>query len=568
MTTVRRNGSDAIGAVARCQMRVRLAPWRYAMQTTPNGNSSSQPIIASAMLIALLGLASRFLGLLRDRAFAATYGAGPTMDAYVAAFRIPDFLFNLLGLGALTAAFLPVYVRLRSGDTARAHAFASALVSDFALALTVLCGIGAIVADPLYRILAPGFPEPQLAITVSLGRVMFLGAFLLGASTVFGGILQAERRFTAFAFAPLAYNAGIIAGVLFLAPRWGLVGLAWGVVLGAFLHAALQISAAWRSGFRPTWRPLLRDHDVQRTIALLAPRMVGLASSHVQIIVVTAIASTLAAGSLAVFTFANNIQMVPVSLIGIAFAVAAFPHLSAAVHDPDRTQFRVRFSATFRQIALFAFPAIVMLLTLKAQVVRVLLGTGVFDWDDTVRTLATLEAFGFGLFAAMVIPLLTRSFYAFEDTRTPFLIGILADVVGIAAAFALGRAFGPRGLAFAISIAAVTQMILLLVCLRVRAGALEEQRIASAMVKFAVAAFLMAIAVQVVKPVVAGWTGTDTGFGIGLQGALGALAGGVVYLSVGVLLRSEEITALARTLHRGVLRTVRLPFGGADEAQG
>ncbi|MBI4143208.1 murein biosynthesis integral membrane protein MurJ [Candidatus Uhrbacteria bacterium] len=531
-------------------------------------NGVAQPVIAAAVLIAILSLASRVLGLVRDRLLAGTFGAGPTLDAYYAAFRIPDLLFNLLGLGALTAAFLPVYLRIRGGDVARARAFAAMVMSDVAVALLVLCGIGFAAAGPIYRLLVPGFTPEALAITVALGRVMFVASFLLGCSTVVGGVLQAEERFAAFAAAPLAYNAGIIMGVVAFVPLLGPYGLAWGVVLGALLHLVVQWIAARRVGFRASWRPTWRDPEVRRMGGLLLPRMLGLAANQLQLVLIMGVASTLAAGSIAVFTFASNIQMVPIALIGISFAVASFPYLSIAAQHAEREQFRERFSSSVRQIALFALPAVVLLLTLKAQIVRVLLGSGQFGWDDTIRTLGTLEAFGFGLFWAMLLPLLTRSFYAFEDTWTPFLIGLLADVVAVIAAIILGRSLGPRGLGFAASLAVTVQAVLLLTMLRARVGPLDGWRITTAITKCGVAALVMAITIQLVKPTVASLTGTDTFLGIGLQGTLAALLGTAVYLGIGLLLRSPEITTLARTLHRGALRTIRLPPGGADEARG
>ncbi|MDO8598765.1 MAG: murein biosynthesis integral membrane protein MurJ [bacterium] len=529
---------------------------------------TTQTIAASAALIAVLGIASRVLGLLRDRALASTYGAGPVLDAYQAAFRIPDFAYNLLGLAALSAAFLPTFVRLRAGDQARAMVFASRILSMVALALAALAACGVLFAGPLYRLLAPGFSADQLALTVALGRVLFPATLLLGCSAVVGGILQAEQRFLAFAAAPIAYNAGIIVGVVVFAPAIGPVGIAWGVVLGAAAHLGLQWIAASRAGFRFRIDLAWGDADVRATARRLLPRALALGASQVQLVVIAAIATTLTAGTLASFSFAVNIQSVPIALIGVAFALAVFPRLSGAIAAGDRTAFQQHFSSAFRQIALLAFPAAVGMLTLKAQGVRVLLGSGAFDWDDTVRTLSALEAFGYGLPFAMFIPLLTRSFYAFEDTRTPFIVSIVADIVGIAVAWTLGRTEGARGLALAISAAAALQATLLLALLRMRMSHFDDRRLMLAVGRFACAALVMGIVIQYVKPIVASWTGTDTFLGIGLQGTFAGALGLVAYFAVGILLRSEEITALARVLHRRVLRTVTLPFGGADEARG
>lgn len=555
-------------------------------------------IAAAAVLIATLGIASRILGLLRDRALASTYGAGPVLDAYQAAFRIPDFVYNLLGLAALSAAFLPTFVRLRSVSLDRAVRFAAKVLTLVGLALAMLAALGVVFASPLYRVLAPGFPPEQQALTAAFGRVLFPAMLFLGCSAVVGGVLQAEMRFLAFAAAPIAYNLGIIIGILVLAPVVGPIGIAWGVVIGAAAHFAIQWIAARRVGFRWSFSPPpvsggvtrpakpngrsgrgggtvaalfgLRDPDVRATAKQLLPRALALGASQVQLVVIAGIATTLIPGTLAAFSFAVNIQSVPIALIGVAFALAAFPRLAAARTASDASAFRQHFSSAFREILLLALPATVGLITLKAQGVRVLLGAGAFDWDDTVRTLSALEAFGYGLPFAMLVPLLTRSFYAMDDTRTPFIVSVLADVVGIAAALVLGARIGARGLALAVSIAAIVQGALLLISLRVRAGPLDDQRLAGAVGRFALAAFAMAIAIQLAKPIVAGWTGTDTFLGIGLQGTIAGTFGLLVYLGVGMLLKSEEITALSHALHRRALRLVRLPLTllGADEARG
>lgn len=527
-------------------------------------------IAASAVLIAALGIASRILGLLRDRALASTYGAGAVLDAYQAAFRIPDFVYNLLGLAALSAAFLPVFVRLRSVSLDRAVRFTAQVLTLVGLALAILAALSAVFAEPLYRLLAPGFSPPQQALTAAFGRVLFPAMLLLGCSAVVGGVLQAEMRFLAFAAAPIAYNLGIIIGILAIAPVIGPIGIAWGVVIGAAAHLAIQWIAARRVGFRFRLALGWRDPDVRATARQLLPRALALGASQVQLVVIAGIATTLIPGTLAAFSFAVNIQSVPIALIGVAFALAVFPRLAAARTMGDAGAFRQHFSSAFREILLLAFPATVGLITLKAQGVRVLLGSGAFDWDDTVRTLSALEAFAYGLPFAMLVPLLTRSFYAMDNTRTPFIVSIFADIVGIAVAWALGARMGARGLALAVSVAAVVQGALLLIALRVRAGPLDDQRLAGAVGRFALAAFAMAIAIQLIKPIVAGWTGTDTFLGIGLQGTIAGVFGLLVYLGVGVLLRSEEITALSHALHRRAIRLARLPLTllGADEARG
>jgi putative peptidoglycan lipid II flippase len=530
--------------------------------------SVSSTMTASAVLIAVLSFASRLLGLARDRVLAGTFGAGATLDMYYTAFRIPDLLFNLLGLAAFSAAFLPLFVRLRGKRPERAWEYAAQVCSDVVIALVVLCVVGILGAPLLFRFLAPGFDAVQLAGTVQFGRVLFLATFFLGCSTVFGSILQAEKRFLAFAAAPLFYNLGIIIGVVAIVPFFGALGIVWGVVLGAFAHFAIQAMSAMRAGFRFRWRPTWRDADVRETIRLLIPRMLGLSSAQVQLVVITGIASTLASGTLTAFTFAQNIYAVPLSLVGVSFAIAAFPLLSESVSQGDTVAFRRHLSTAIRQIALLAFPAVVLLLTLKAQIVRVLLGTGAFGWSDTVRTLYALEALGVGLLWAMLVPVLARAFYAFSDTVTPFVIGLVADVVAIGGALVLAGRYGARGLALAVAFAGILQATLLLFALRKHIQYFDGGRTIHAIGKFSLAALIMGITVQLIKPGIASYLGTDTFVGIFLQGLTASMLGLGIYLIVGVLLKSEDITALARALHRRVFRSASLYTGGVEEVQG
>lgn len=510
-------------------------------------------VTIAALVIALSSLVSRFLGIFRDRILAGEFGAGDTLDIYYAAFRVPDLIFNLLVLGALSAGFVPVLTRLikdwqyqrTDGSSAESNKRVWELVNNiFNLLLAVLVflsALGIIFAPFLTKLIAPGFPTAKQALTAELTRIMFFSPIFLGLSSVFGGVLQSFKRFFVYSLTPIVYNLGIIVGALYFAPVWGVKGLAYGVILGAFFHMAIQVPVVWRLGWRPTWRFNWRDKYVREIASMIPPRTLTLAIGQINLLAITIIASTLLAGSLAVFNFANNLQSFFIGIFGISFAVAAFPTLSAIAFD--RRKLIQHFSHIFRQILFFIVPATVLLLTLRAQIIRVILGTGRFDWEDTVLTMDTLAFFALSLFAQASLPLLLRVFYARQDAKTPFFIGLVSAAVNISLSLYFAPRLGVAGLALAFSLASILNFVLLWLVLRAQLGDLDEGRILISAIKFSASALAAGIAIQGMKLLVWPYVDMTRVWGVLTQGAAAGLAGILVYLAFCSLLRSEELFA-------------------------
>ncbi len=511
----------------------------------------------AAVLVALSSLISRFLGIFRDRILAGEFGAGDTLDIYYAAFRIPDLIFNLLVLGALSAGFIPIFAGLLknpddSKDNPQAWEFSNLVVTALGIGLIVVSTLAMIFTAPIMKVIAPGFDPERRALTIGLTRVMFLSPFFLGISSILGGILQSFKRFFIYSLAPIMYNLGIIIGALYFVPRWGLRGLAWGVVLGAAVHMLVQLPAAAALGFRLRPKLNFKDLYLRRLGRLMVPRTMSLAIAQIDLSVSTSIASTLLAGSLAIFNFANNLQSFAIGIFGISFATAVFPALSATARDP--VKFVENFSYTLRQILFFIVPSTVLLLVLRAQIIRVVLGTGQFNWEDTVLTVRTLGFFALSLFAQATIPLLTRMFYARENSKTPFYIGLVSVAADIALALWLSKKMGVAGLALAFSIANIINFILLWLVLRIDLGHLDEEKIIFSVAKFSIAGLAAGLAAQQMKSVV--WPLIDMSrlWGVFAQGAAAGLIGLLVYFAVCALLRSEEFFQFFGGIRR------RLPF--------
>jgi len=397
----------------------------------------SKTIGAAALLLAGSALASRVLGLLRDRLLASRFGAGEELDIYFAAFRIPDFIFGILIMGGFTAVFLPVFSEYFEKKREEVFLMVANLLNVLFLLLAGFALILFVFMPFLIQFVTPGFTEETRAATVPLARLMLLSPMLLGLSAVFSGMLQYFGKFLVYSLAPILYNAGIIVGILFFVPVMGLMGLAWGVVLGAVLHILIQVYPVFQSGFSFKRMFSFSHPAILRMARLIAPRVVGAAAFHVNLVVITAIASTLAVGSIAVLNFANNLHFLPIGVIGVSLATASFPLLSRAAARQNTEEFQEQFLAAVRSIFFFIIPISSFMFLLRSHIVQLFLGTGEFGALDIKLTGAVLGAFAMGVFFQSLVPLFARAFYALKDTKTPSIIGVAAMVVNVAVALVL-----------------------------------------------------------------------------------------------------------------------------------
>ncbi|MBU1613163.1 murein biosynthesis integral membrane protein MurJ, partial [Patescibacteria group bacterium] len=336
-------------------------------------SSQSRTITGAAIIIAGATLINKFVGIARDRTIAHYFGAGPVTDAYYAAFKIPDLIYNLLVVGALTAGFIPIFTKLfYAGENKNpAWKMANNILNILGLALLFFCAIGIAAAPWISRLIAPGFLAENMPLVVSFSRILFLSPIFLGASMVMGGVLQSLRQFVLYSIAPIFYNLGIIFGAVVIVPFVGPIGLAIGVVLGAFMHFILQFFGAWHAGYRWRWVLNFKDKAALEVGRLMVPRSLGLAVSQTHTIITTVLASLLPIGSVAAYSFADNLHYVPIGIIGVSFAMAIFPVLSLNVAQNNLGDFKKNLSAGIRQIIFLITPCIIIFLLLRAQIVRV-----------------------------------------------------------------------------------------------------------------------------------------------------------------------------------------------------
>lgn len=517
-------------------------------------NNATTSITRAALILGAASFLSRIIGLLRDRMFAHLFGADTILDAYFAAFRIPDLVYNLLIVGALSAGFIPVFIRTRERDPEHAWRVTNALMTILGAALITICTILMIFTPQLMHIIVPGFSGETFDLTVRLTRIMFISPILLGLSSIASGVLQSLKCFLIYSLTPIFYNIGIIIGALVFVPMLGPIGLAYGVVLGALCHLLIQIPALWQHGFRPIliWDTNMKE--VREIGRLMIPRTLGLAATQVNLVIITMIASTFAVGSLTVFNFANNLQYFPIGIIGYSFAIAAFPTLSSLFATQALYEMKTHIITTVRQILFLILPITIVCLLLRAQIVRVVYGTGAFDWTDTILTGDMLGFFALSLFAQAIIPLLVRAFFARHDTWTPFIIAVVSSLFNIIFSLTIPNLFPEShqilGLAVAFSLAQLIQLSILWITLRTQMGTLEEHTLLPFMAKLTVALIPTAIIIQLLKAPIAELVDMTRFWGIFVQGTISGSAGLLMYLFIMHILRVEEVTTLRHAMKR------------------
>lgn len=518
-------------------------------------NGQSRTITSAALILGLASMASRFLGLIRDRLLAGHFGAGDSLDIYYAAFRVPDLIYNLLIMGTLSAGFIPVFISLWEKKTSEeSWKFVNSILNILMLGMIALGVLFFILTPYFMKLLTPGFSGQKLEMTIALTRIMFLSPILLGISSIWGAVLQSLKRFLVFSLSPIFYNLGIIFGILFLVPRFGLYGLAYGVVLGAFFHMLIQLPAVIMSGYKYDFVFGWAKEPVRRLARLMVPRVLTLAVSQLNFAAITAIASVLAAGSLAVFNLSYNIWSFPLGIISASLATAAFPSLAQHIAKNEREEFSKTFSATMRQILFLIIPSSALFIVLRAQIVRVILGTGKFNWTDTQLTISSLEFLTLGLFAESLILLLVRGFFAFEDTKTPFWIGFVSSFFRIGGALVLSRYMGVSGLALGYAGGGIINLLFLWFFLERKAGDLRSKDIFYSSIKIVIASFLAGLTAYILLQYLVLVFNTHKTVGLFMQGFLAGCGGIIVYFLAGLILGSQEMYTFWQTIKH------RLPF--------
>lgn len=419
---------------------------------------------------------SRALGFVREMVIAGQFGTSAELDAYLAAFRLPDLLFQLVAGGALASAFIPTFTTcLVDGDEEGSWRLASAIANWLLLILGLLGVLAGLVAPLIVAyVVAPGFGPEQQRLTVELMRWMLISTVVFALSGLVMGILNARGHFLTPALAPVVYNVSIICGALFLSPFWGVRGLVAGVVVGAIGHLLVQVPVLVAQGARYTPNLSPRDPAVREVARLMGPRVLGLAAVQMSFIVNVALASTLPEGRIVALNYGWIIMLLPQGIIAQAVATAAFPTLSELAARNDEPGLTGTLNKTMLGVIALTLPAAAALFFLRVPVVRILLERGEFGPESTRATAWALGFYSLGLLGHSTVEIMTRAFYALHDTRTPVTVGVATMLLNVALNIVLMRLFASAGLmahgglALASSIAVTLEMFALFYLLKKR----------------------------------------------------------------------------------------------------
>ena len=401
----------------------------------------------AAILLGLFAFLSQVLAVLRDRLLAHIFGASLELDIYYAAFRVPDFIFVTVASLVSLSVLIPFIVEKEAQGRETLRQFLDNIFSFFSILIILVSGLAYLLMPTIAEVLFKGLTASALDQVIFISRILLLSPIILGLSNLFGSLTQAYNRFTIYALAPILYNAGIIIGIILLAERLGIVGVSIGVILGASLHALVQVPFVIKLGLFPRLRlgfggQARFDWSVIRQVVKISlPRTLALSTSSIALIFLVSFASLMPTGSISILSFSFNLQAVLISTIGVSYSLAAFPTLSRYFRESNFKAFLEQTATTARFILFWSLPLSALFIVLRAQIVRVVLGSGLFDWNDTRLTAAALALFVLSSTFQCLGLLFVRGFYSAGFTRTPLIISLVSTLIMLSGTWGLVKLF-------------------------------------------------------------------------------------------------------------------------------
>ncbi len=396
----------------------------------------------AAAILGLFTLLSQVLALFRDRMLAGAFGATHSLDLYYASFRIPDFIFASVASLVSISVLIPFLSDRMENKKDGTRKFLDSVFTIFFSAIVLVALIAFFLMPYIADIAFPGIADgDSLNQVILLSRILLLQPICLGISNMLGVITQIKKRFFLYAISPILYNLSIIFGIIFLYPFFGINGVVYGVVIGGILHFLIQVPFAIRQALLPRFTFNVNFKEVWKVVKISVPRTLTLSTYTLEQVFITAFASTLAVGSITIFSFAFNLQSVPLAIVGVSYTLAAFPTLSACFAKGQKEEFMRHIITATRHIIFWSFPITALFIVLRAQIVRVILGSGSFNWQDTRLTAACLALFTISLFGQSLELLFIRAYYAAGKTRKPLVINLLSSAVTIISPFLLLKVY-------------------------------------------------------------------------------------------------------------------------------
>jgi putative peptidoglycan lipid II flippase len=505
--------------------------------------TAARHLARAGLIVAAAFFLSRVLGWVRLVVITNMFGAGAELDAYFAAFRLPDAIFELVAAGALSSAMIPVLAGLYQRDEeARAWRVVSTVLNAMLVALIVLAVIVGIFAPVIVPLIVPGFDAATTALTIDLTRIMLASPILLAMGAVASSVLNSRGRFAASALAPSLYNLAIIGGAILLGPALGVYGLAIGVVIGGLFHVLVQLPALFREGFRPSSRIDLSDIQSRQVLKLMAPRALGLGANQVTFIVATLLATGLGLGAVTSYSVAWTVMQIPLGILVFPLGVVLLPAMSRAVATEATREFGELVVRSVRLLLYMTLFVTAVGIVLREQTIALLFGRGL----DAVAIRATSDTLGvllLGLGGFSMVIVFARAFYSGQDTRTPVLTALLDMTVAIGVGVLTVGNLGLQGIALGLAAGGWTEATALGVLLWRRTPGAGVERIVRPLLLFAVGAALAGAAAYAIAQLTTPYFGTQPG-ALGLIAQISVAGGGalLVYALYTYLLRIPELT--------------------------
>ena len=427
---------------------------------------SRKNFFKGSAILAFTALASNLLGLLRDRLLAHSFGASRVLDAYNAAFIMPNLLLNIFVAGALSAAFVPIFTEITSHkEKTDTSDFTNSVLNSSVLIILITGLLAFVFAPQLSNWLVPGFSTESKVLFVKLTRLLLLSPLIFAVSNTIGSILISEERFFWYGLSPAVYNIGIIGGTVFLAGRFGIQGVIMGAIGGALLHLISRLIGLGRQYWR--YRPQIKiDAHFKKYLRLMLPKMAGQPIEQVMFLGFTIIASTIGTGAIVVLNIANNFQTVPVAIIGITFALTAFPILAKIAAQNNKKGFIDETIFTAKAILITTAPVAALMYFFSRPIIAILIGGGAFDQHAINITAVTLAVFTPSIVTESVNHLLARAFYALKNSATPTLIALGGLIITLVSGYFLAGKFGVPGLALGFFLGSIFKILFHLVFLK------------------------------------------------------------------------------------------------------
>jgi putative peptidoglycan lipid II flippase len=458
--------------------------------------STQNSILSATFILAAASGLSAFLGFIKTRLLASNFGVSNVLAVFYTADRIPNLIYSVLIVGAISTVFIPVFTGLLKKDKQEAFDVASSIINVTFLFFILASSIIFIFSPQIIRALSLGnFSEEEILLGSNLMRIMLVAQTLLVAGSLSTSVLQSFKYFAVPALAPVAYNLGMIIGIVFLSKTMGIYGPAVGVIIGALLHFGIQAPFLRKAGFSFRPRLNLKDSNFIKALTLVPPRIMSVLLANITQTINNSLAILVSTSSVIYLKFADQLQTLPITLFGISMATAALPTLSSQNSPEEKEGFKNSFLTSLFQMMYLVMPISAILLILRVPVVRLVYGVQNFPWDATIKTAWTLAFFSISIFAQSANYLITRAFYALKDTLTPVIVNVATALINvlISIIFVTQLKLGVWSIALAYTITSLLDMIFMFIFLNKKIGGFDKKKILYPFVKISMSTMLMGV---------------------------------------------------------------------------